>query len=297
MNHSDQYDPYDPYNYQSGESDMEGLNSDKVNINLGDGGGGGSQAAMIAALLNGRNQDGNSAGLIAALLGGRDRDHCGDGFGLGGGGIGALLLLALLGGRGFGGHGRDCDNDAALAILGKLGSIEGSVPLVGANIQNSILEQTGVLGNQISQVGLAQLAATAGVKDSVQNSATAILQNASSNTQSILSAICGLSSKLDSNQIADLQRQLAVAQLASTEDRLRHHSDGVEVRVSQNVNQVQAQAQQQQQFVGLFDRLERRLHGIEIEQNQIAKNTNANLIIGSTGVATGAQSANPVNVR
>jgi hypothetical protein len=300
MDNSNQEDQYDPYNSLSGANDMDGLNSDRVNINLGGGeggGGGGMGAAALVAALGGRNQGGDNAALVAALN--NRGGGYGDGFGFGGGG--ALWPLLLLGGGlGFGGRrDRDCcdDNDGALAILGKLGSIEGAVPLAAANIQNAILESTSTITGQVNQVGLAQLAATSGVRDSVQNGTAALLQAGSANTQSILTAICGLSSKLDHNQIADLQRQLAVAQLASTEDRLRHHSDGVEVRVSQNVTQVQAQAQQQQQFAGLFDRLERRLHSIEIEQNQIAKNTNANLIIGSTGVATGAQSANPVNVR
>lgn len=150
---------------------MEGLASDKVNINVGDGGGGGGAgglAAVIAALGN-RNQGNDNAALIAAL-GNRNDDSgnwigplmamannrgpgygYGDGFGMGGGGIWPIILLALLGRRGgFGGGDGDCCdnghggvNPAQAAILQTLmegqSDLRAQVPTVGLETQNAIL--------------------------------------------------------------------------------------------------------------------------------------------------------------
>lgn len=285
-------------NPHQGASKMDGINSDKVQIHVGggDGGGaGGMGAAALVAALGSRNES-RTDGLGALLLANRDND------GFGGGGIGALLLLALLGGNGIGGR-RDCDNDGhhgALAILGKLGSIEGAVPLAAANIQNAILEQTSSITNTINQTGLAQLAATAGVKDSVQVGTTAILQQGSANTQSILTAICALSSKLDHNQIADLQRQLGVAQLSQVEDRLRHHGDGVEVRVNQNVVQGQAQAQLQQQQQRFEDDRYNRLCATLLSignQTMYARQGQDVINFGGTMTGSGTQAAANTQVR
>lgn len=178
----------------------------------------------------------------------------GFGGGFGGGGIvEGLILGAVLGnGRGFGfnGNNRDgcCDNDGrvfAATTLSKLGNIEGAIPLAASTIQNSLLEQTNAFSNQINQANIAQLGATSQVKDSVQNGVTALLLNNNQNTQSILSAICGLGSKMDQNTITQLQTELM-------EQRGAFRSKETEVNVTQTVSQNQAQqqfqAQQQQQF-------------------------------------------------
>jgi len=280
-----------------GASKMDGINSDKVSINLGgsEGGGGGMGAAALVAALGSRNQ--SHDGLGALMLANRDND------GFGGGGIGALLLLAALGGGGlgFGGRGRDCDDGHGGAfVLSKLGSIEGAVPLAAAQIQNTICNATGEITSTINQTGLAQLAATAGVKDSVQNGTAVLLQAGSQNTQSILTAICALSSKLDHNQIADLQRQLGVAQLSQLEERVRHHSDGVEVRVSQNVVQGQAQAQlqaQQQRFDDdRYNRLCATLLSIG-NQTMYARQGQDVINFGGTMTGSGTQTAANTQVR
>lgn len=282
----------------------EGINTDKVIVNAGGGSdgsggmGGAGLAAVIAALGN-RNEssDHGMGGIWPALLAG--------GGGFGGGNLNAilpvLLLLGLLGGgrRGpfGGGDGGDCCGEGIL--LSKLGSIEGSIPLVGANIQNALLEQTGVLGNQINQVGLAQLQASSAVKDSVQNGTAAVLQNNSTNTQSILGAICNLSSKIDTNTITDLQRQLSVAQLDGLEHRVRTHADGVEVRVSQNVNQQQGQLQAQLQSQRLEDERFARLFGLFNNiNNQVQRvKSDQDTINFGTMLASGNQATTSTQVR
>lgn len=293
---------------RKGSQMSEGINTDKVIVNTGGGGGDGAggMAALVAALGN-RNSGGDMAALVAAL-GNRNSDGAGmwpammaanGGFGNNGiNGILPLILLAgLFGGRGRGGlFGGEGDGCGAEIVLSKLGSIEGAVPLAAANVQNAICNATGEITNTINQTGLAQLAATAGVKDSVQNGTTALLQAGSNNTQSILSAICTLSSKMDQNQINDLQRQLGVSQLSHLEDRLRHHSDGVEVRVNQNVNQ---QQQQQQQIRIEDDRFNRLFNALAIFGNQVMAARQGQDVInfGGTMTASGTQAAANTQVR
>jgi hypothetical protein len=99
---------------------------------------------------------------------------------------------------------------------------------------------------------------------------------------------------INQNYIETLNRQLATAQNEVIELRgdrnsiSRHHE--TEVRVNQNVNQQQQQQQQQVQLGAILGRLE----GLV----QVAHATNQNVIAGNTGaVQTGAQTANPTNVR
>lgn len=292
----------------------EGINTDKVIVNTGGGGGesGAALAGLIAAMNSGGGNDSNAA-LIAALTANRghndmaslallaDRRHD-DGFGFGGG-LGALVLLALLGGRGRGflGGGGDGDGCGAEIVLSKLGSIEGAVPLAAANVTNAICNATGEITNTINQSSLANLAAIASAKDATQVGVATLLQAGNSNTKEILGAICNLSSKIDQNVILDLQRQLGVAEARATEDRLRHHSDGVEIRVSQNVNQAQAQAQLQLQQQRIDDdRFNRLFAGFASIANQFQRSTQAADVInfGSGTIAgSGIQSQNSNQVR
>jgi len=204
-------------------------------------------------------------------------------------GLEAILLATLFGNRGFGNHG-DCNgkNDLSTSIFGtnilsKLGSIEGAIPLSALQTQNSILEQTASITNQINQVGLAQLQATTNVKDSVQNGTTAILLNDNNNTKDILGAICNLSSKIDQNRISELETQLA-------SQRFDSRSRDVEINVTQQVNQaqVQAQAQQQQQtqFAQLFQLFNHLAGDIQaVKQGQVIFNSGTMAGSGSQGAA------------
>ena len=99
---------------------------------------------------------------------------------------------------------------------------------------------------------------------------------------------------INQNYVETLNRQLATAQNEIIELRgdrnsiTRHHD--TEVRVNQNVNQQQQQQQQQATLGAVLARLE----GL----TQIAHATNSNIIAGNTGaVQTGAQAANPTNIR
>lgn len=247
--------------------------------------------------------EGGLASALPLLLAGRaDRD------GFGGGGLGAGLVGGVIGsqlfGRRGGGWGGDGGSDgvspaeAAIdaAILNNVNALTAAVPTTALQTQAAINSNIGALALGTQQ-------GFANVKDSVQ--ATAALNNAaiSNVNQNVL--VTGLQTQIaigndgdktraliESINNANLQRMLTVAQQELFDERGRSRSRDVEVNVSQVVNQAQAQAQQQAQFQGLHD-LVRQCVG----ELQVARATNANLIIGSTGVATGQQNANPVNVR
>ncbi len=268
---------------------MDGINSDKVNIHLGggeSGSGGGLGAAALIAALGDRNQGPSEAGLIAAL--GNRNDSAGgigallaaQGGGMGGGGMWPILLLALLGGRGRGlfGGGDEGGGLAGEFLMSKLGTIEGSIPLAAANVSREICESTGTIVGQLNQATLATLAAVTNAKDATQAGTTAVL-----------SAICGLGSKIDANQIADLQRQLAVAQSNAAEERHTARTREVEVNVSQNVSQAQQQAQLQTQIGALLSQFAA-LHTV-VQRGQ------QDIVNLGTMVASGVQTSTNTAVR
>jgi hypothetical protein len=293
------------------ETTMDGINSDKVSINLGGegGGGAGAMAALVAALgnrnqgndnaaliaaLGGRNESRSDVGLLAALMNGRDRHDDG-----GMNSMWPILLLALLGRRGgFGGGDDGGEVERPVfnaAVLGKLGNIEGQIPNVALQTQNALQGALAQLALGVSQ-GFAQTG------DRIQNSTYLLSKELCDVNQNVSSQGCqtrevvqagtqAVLSRIDGNRIAELESQIA---RMHSHDHVRDS----EIRISQTVNTNQAQNQQQAQLQAQFDNLNRRLGGIEYEQNQIARATNANLIIGNTGATTtGAQTASPINVR
>lgn len=198
----------------------------------------------------------------------------------------SIIALGLVSNGNFGGNrGNDhCHDGNAFpaAILGKLGSLEGAVPLAASNIQNAILEQTGAVTSQINQVGLAQLNATTGVKDSVQNVGLALLQ--ATNTQG--EATRALITQLNTD---NLNRLLTVSDLDRRDERNLARSREIEVNVTQNVNQqqaqLQAQAQQQAQFNALFSCVNALVGDIQaVKQGQVIFNS-------GTMAASGTQAA------
>jgi hypothetical protein len=193
------------------------------------------------------------------------------------------------------------------AILNNLNNISAAIP-------TSALETQGTINTAIGSLALGTQQGFASVKDSVQSAATANLlaTNAAERTTlvsqaAVLAAVA--ESKFDlavavrddgdktRAQIAlyheaDLQRQLAVAQNALTEERGHSRIREVEVNVSQTVNQqqVQAQAQLQQQQQANF------LAGILAEVRNLAGDIQAvkqgQVIFNSgTMAASGTQAA------
>lgn len=231
---------------------MDGINSDKVNINLGEGGGGGAagMAALVAALGN-RNEGSDNAALIAAL--GNRNDGAGSMAaiapllaGMNNNGMNNLwpiLLLALLRGRG-GLGGDDCGSPGGVspgqaALLQTL--LEGQ-----SDLRTAVPEQTIAIQSNLAQLALGIKDGFANNKDAAQNAFTALQALLSNVNQNVSAQGCQTReivkedgektrSLITSNQIADLQRQLSVAELRASEDRQRAHTREVEINVSQNV--------------------------------------------------------------
>lgn len=210
-------------------------------------------------------------------------------------------------------------------ILQSLGDIKAAIPLAESQVQLALAGAQNDINAQINtstsnilnnQTGIARdiatttatiLAANGATQDVVQNGiasvnlgianlATSGLQN----TYALNSAIRDDGDKtralIVSQNDANLQRMLAVAEAQLAEQRATSRARDIEVNVTQTVNQNQMQLQQQQQAqqqLILLSNLAATINGL-----QSAVATNSNLIVGNTGaVATGAQTANPVNVR
>ncbi len=230
-----------------------------------------------------------------------------------------ILLLALLGKRGGLGGGDDCGDGSDHArtalsqtILESVADIRAQIPQTALETQNQICQSTGALAlatqqglsnlkDSVQAASALEIAAIGNTKDVVQNGLFLTNNN-------ILEGLCSVKQTVRDDgdktrgQIAlyheaNLQRELAVAQSALAEERTSRRVRDVEVSVSQTVNQTQAQAQAQQQQQAQFNDILRALHGVAGEL-QYARATNSNLIVGNSGTAlTGAQSANPTNVR
>lgn len=246
---------------------------------------------------------------------------CGhDGFG-GGGIFGGLLLGALLrnnngvfGGNGDGGN---AVNQITLGqIQGEIADVKAAVPLAEAQVQlalagasadinSNTLQQTIALQNTLNQNQLSTVQNFANTGDKIDNVAAlslagfaAVNSNIDKTGWQLAQTITNdgdktraLISQIDRD---NLNRQLTVAENALAEERAERsraadrHNIEIAINNNQNQNQLQFQAQNQ-----LLSQLATGL----IEVGQIARATNSNLIVGSTGVHTGAQNANPTNVR
>lgn len=149
-------------------------------------------------------------------------------------------------------------------------------------INVNVLQSAAATREAINLNGQANLLAT-------KEAATATALAVANSTKEIIAA-------LNDQNMQNLQRQLTVAETALAEQRAEGRTRASEINVTQTVtqnqNQLQMQAQQQQQFI-LLNNLANIVGGL-----QTAVATNSNLIVGNTGaVATGPQTANPVNVR
>jgi hypothetical protein len=263
---------------------------------------------------------GAGAGILGGILGGALLGGNGGLFGRRGEGEACVtpsqLTAALAGVQ---------DTQMNTAVLQELGKISGAIPAAEGQVQLALAQSQNALSNQIGQqsisivqgfantnqnVSQAQAAIIAvgeTVKDAVNttsaatqlgiaNLATAGLQNTYAITQAIRDDGDKTRALLISQNETTLTRQLAVAEAALLESRAEGRTRGTEVNVSQVVNQAQAQAQQQQQQQQQILLLNQLCAHFATLQNAVA--TNSNLIVGNTGATTtGAQTANPVNVR
>lgn len=154
------------------------------------------------------------------------------------------------------------DNLASLDVMAKLGSIEGAIPLVAADVELAICNSTNAINTNmangfaltnknISDSEAAVLASLCGVEKTVLQTGALNLAATKDAQYAVTTAIRDDGDKTRA-QIAlyhegDLQRQLGVAQAALAEERSAGRIRDVEVSVSQSVNQTQVNNQQQSQ--------------------------------------------------
>lgn len=232
------------------------------------------------------------------------------GLGIGGSGEGGLLagvlIASLLRRGGIGGDGDCGDGNGKLleaAILNAVNGITSAVP-------TTALETQATIAHAISSLALGTQQGFANIKDSVQAASALNLSATNNVNQSVLvtglqtqiavgndgdktrEAIANLSSKIDANTISNLQRELTVAQLESSEERNSRRIREVEVSVSQSVNQTQLQGQaqgQQQQQAQVNAAILTLLHNLQgdlqaVKQGQVIFNS-------GTMAASGTQAA------
>ncbi len=183
-----------------------------------------------------------------------------------------------------------------LALAGAQADINSNIAM---SLQTAIAGQA-MINKNISDAIATSLASQGAIKETVLSTGAANLTATMNSKFELAATIRDDGDKTRALIVAQndamLNRQLATAEAALLEQRAIGRSAATEVNVSQVVNQVQAQSQAQQQQQQQLILLSQIAAGFQGLQNAVA--TNSNLIVGNTGgVATGPQTANPVNVR
>ena len=212
-----------------------------------------------------------------------------------------LLLgrLGLFGNQDNNGNNRnaDCVTQADLNAQ-TLGDIKASIPFNEAQVQLALAGSTASINQNINATSTAVLQnqaafalAQANLGASLARDIGAVDTNVDRQSTAIQQAVFADGERtrglITSNRIADLEQQLTVAQLGTSEQRAINRENVNTNTVTIQMNQ--QQQQQQQQLQALQWQLQA-LFG------QVAQATNSNVIVGSTGVAAN-QAANPTNVR
>lgn len=278
--------------------------TDKINVNVGGEGGGGGNAAMIAALLNGRNQDSNLGPLMAAMGGG----------GFGGNSMWPILLLALLGRRGFDGFGGGGDGGCGgtpdrAALLQTL--LEGQSNL-RAEVPTTALETQNAIQQALAALGLGTQQGFANVKDAVQNGIAfldrdvqGVNQNVSSQGCQTREAVANDGDKTRALLVARFQQEDATriaelnAEVVELRNEGRRRADHDELRIqvtNQNTaTNTQSQAQAQFQVQSQFDRL---FGAISVLGAQVQRvRADQDIVNLGTMVASGTQATTSTQVR
>lgn len=289
--------------------------SDKVNINVGEGGGrsydgGGSMAAVIAALGN-RNQGNDNAALIAALgnrnenqwgplmamLAG-DRHHDRDGLG----DLWPLLLLLGRGGRGgglFGGGDDCCDNGAETRLQSNADTLA---------ILNGVNNTKDAVTGGFATTGLALSQGFANVKDAVQ--ALALFQTGQLNNinQNVSDQGCKTRELVQAGTTAVLEKMadLRIRELEHERDRAERNIEVNSLRSQVEITntntatatQAQGQLQAQLQFQDINNKIDRLCGAIINVGNQVQRvKSDQDIVNFGTMAASGNQATTSTQVR
>jgi hypothetical protein len=223
--------------------------------------------------------------------------------GLGGDGLGGGLLLGLLLGRGglLGNNGNDggCVTPEMLNQQ-TLGDIKAAIPYNEAQVQLALAQavaslstqgtaDTQYLSGQNQNAALAAANANALIARDIAGVDTNVDRTAAATQVAIRESERNILSAMSAQTIADLNQRLTVAQLENAENRAIQREQNNSHNMTVTVNQAQAQQQLQAQRQDFL--LNTLVNGF----GQLAKATNSNVVVGSTGVGT-QQNANPTNV-
>ncbi len=214
-------------------------------------------------------------------------------------GMGGGLLLGLLLGRGglFGNDGCVTNETINQQTLGDIKAAiplsEAQVQLAMAGLQASLSGQatadTQYLSSQNQNLALAQMQLAAGLSREISSVDTNVDRQSTAIQQAIYKDGEATRALITQNRISDLEQQLTVAQLGQAEQRAinREITNTNTITIGMN----QQQAQQQQQLQALQWQLAQLAGGV----TQMARATNSQVVVGSSGVGAN-QTANPTNV-
>lgn len=190
-------------------------------------------------------ENGNGGGMVMPVgpMGGYGSNG---GFGFGNDGWWIILLFILLGNNGWGGYGNGGGTTYAVdssvqrgfdqsAIMGALGDINGAVTSGFAGVEISAnarqiadMQQNFAMQSQFAEcccenrLGTADLKYTIATEncadryEAAQNTRD-IIENANRNNQAVLDKLCALELDAKNDKIADLERQLTMANLSASQ--------------------------------------------------------------------------------
>jgi len=239
---------------------------------------------VLPVILNPKNNN-NKGNIMAEVLspGGMmmaGNSDGGLGFGSGGGLIGGLILGSLLrqgNGGLFGGNGGDGaavlrsppeQSSANMALMQSIGQVDKAVAVGTAAMEASQANQTIGLTNQFNATTGSLATRVDGVKEAVNGTAMALMQQLNTvntnlltgfnQTQSFINNDGDKTRALITQQYeATLNRQLTDANAAviALQNRFENaeRARGIEVNTTTTVNQMQQQSQQQQQYGQLYN--------------------------------------------
>lgn len=225
----------------------------------------------------------------------------GMGGGVFGGDASGIIMGLLLGRLGLFGNqdGNGCVTNETINQQ-TLGDIKAAIPLSEAQVQlamaglqaslaNQATQDTQYLSTQTQALALAQMQLAAGLSREITAVDTNVDRQSTAIQQAVYADGQATRALITANRISDLEQQLTVAQLGSAEQRAINREITNTNTITIGMNQQQAQQQQQMQS------LQWQLNQLCGAFGQVARATNSQVVVGSTGVA-GTQSANPTNV-
>lgn len=291
----------------------DGINTDKVIVNAGSGGGESGGLSGLAALMMASRGDDSQSNIWASILPAltnQDRGGMNNMWPL------LLLLFARGGFGGINGCGADggCGPGASPAQAAILQSLMDNLSELRAQIPTTALETQNALQNALAQLALGMQQGFAGIKDSVQASLLALSQSLASLNQNVSAQGCQTRewvtmendktrtllnarfSQEDATKIAEQNARIVALETRCDHDR-RFADQNLVITNTNNAIANQQQQQQQSESDRRHRELLAELRFISVgNQVQLARNVNDTINFG-TMAASGIQTTPTTQVR